>query len=56
MEKKETKQASANAQVKFFDNRQYVMLTTGGKRMFFRSTSECVNYCNENGIEAEVEQ
>lgn len=42
------------AQVKFFNDRQYVELSIDGKKKYFRSVSECVNYCNENNIDATV--
>lgn len=43
-------------QVLFFDDRHYVQLSVEGESRprYFRSTSECVNYCNDNNIEAEV--
>ncbi len=51
---KEARQCDSTAKVRFFDDRHYVQLAMGGKKRYFRSTSECVNYCNENGIDAEV--
>lgn len=43
-------------EVLFFDDRHYVKLSVEGESRprYFRSTSEVVNYCNDNNIEAEV--
>lgn len=40
--------------IKFFNRRHYCELTVNGKKKYFRSTSELLNYCNENGIEVTI--
>lgn len=40
--------------IKFFNRRHYCELTVNGQKMYFRSTSELLNYCNENGIEVTI--